>query len=290
MSRLLMWLIFCVSASILAQEPVPTPSQEGDVMLAAVSRDQYMFSGGIGPSKWTGRGTVAVEPLARLTPSGEWKSLPCAAKNAKNCVKFAREYLSKPHTYTVVSGDGQGAMIHAAPATLSECNGYTGTGTYTDGNIAKSAIAASSTDFFADSASPQLLGNAEAKPILKALDAFISERLGSTLYLRFYTMRLGDQDLIVVQRTFADYVGKPEEGSLTLVFAIGTMEHGRLHVLRWKRDVTDEEEQLVGTIRLKSGRDFLITTVSDPESQTFRVYGILDGHLKLVYSGGGSSC
>jgi hypothetical protein len=30
--------------------------------------------------------------------------------------------------------------------------------------------------------------------------------------------------------------------------------------------------------------------VSDPESQTFRAYGIRDGRLRLVYSGGGSSC
>jgi hypothetical protein len=50
------------------------------------------------------------------------------------------------------------------------------------------------------------------------------------------------------------------------------------------------EERVLGTIRLKSGRDFLITVVPDPESQSFRVYGIRDGHLALIYSGGGSSC
>jgi hypothetical protein len=41
---------------------------------------------------------------------------------------------------------------------------------------------------------------------------------------------------------------------------------------------------------MKSGRDFLITTVSDPESQSFRVYGMVSGRLALIYSGGGSSC
>jgi hypothetical protein len=52
----------------------------------------------------------------------------------------------------------------------------------------------------------------------------------------------------------------------------------------------DQDERVLETIRLKSGRDFLVTSVSDPESQFFRVYGIRGGHLVLIYSGGGSSC
>jgi hypothetical protein len=61
-------------------------------------------------------------------------------------------------------------------------------------------------------------------------------------------------------------------------------------VLHWKENTRDEEERLLGTIRLKRGREFLITVVTDPESHSFRVYGIRGGHLQLIYSGGGSSC
>jgi len=43
-------------------------------------------------------------------------------------------------------------------------------------------------------------------------------------------------------------------------------------------------------IHLKSGRDFLITSINDPEGHTFHVYGLRNGKLVLVYSGGGSSC
>jgi hypothetical protein len=49
-------------------------------------------------------------------------------------------------------------------------------------------------------------------------------------------------------------------------------------------------DDVLGTIHMKSGRDFLITTVSDPDSQSFRVYGMVSGRLALIYSGGGSSC
>lgn len=70
---------------------------------------------------------------------------------------------------------------------------------------------------------------------------------------------------------------------------IGTMEDGAFHVSHWN-DSDGEDEQILGSVRLKSGRDFLVTTVSDSESQSFRVYGIRNGNLTLIYSGGGSSC
>jgi len=90
-------------------------------MLAAVSRDQSMLSGGIGSEKLIAKGSAFVEPLARLTLSGEWQSLPCDPNYQSTCPQFEQEYLSKPHTYTVVSADGRGATINAAPTTLSEC-------------------------------------------------------------------------------------------------------------------------------------------------------------------------
>ena len=203
------------------------------------------------------------------------------------CRKFEREYLSKPHVYTVVSADGKGATVHTAPTTLSECYGYQGAGTYSGASIRSSAIAASSADFFADSTSPRLLKREEGAALRKALAALIPKRLDTTERLGIFAMRLEGQDFYVVQRTFID-VATPEQGA-RLVFFIGTVGQGRFHML-YRNHEDDQDERVLETIRLKSGRDFLVTSVSDPESQFFRVYGIRGGHLVLIYSGGGSSC
>lgn len=259
-------------------------------MLAAVSRDESMLVGGIGSGKWTGRGTVVVEPLARLTESGEWKSLPCGVDHLKGCAGFARDYLNKRHSYTVVSADGRNATVDSAPTTLDECYGFNGVGTYAGAPIAKSAIAASVADMFADSPPPKLLDRDEAVPIRKALAPLIPRKLDSIQHLRLFTLRLEGRDVIVVQRVFADFANLPGHESLKLIFAIGAMDQGGFHIIYWKQNTEDEDERILGTVRLRTGRDFLITTVSDPESQSFRVYGIRDGRLALVYSGGGSSC
>ncbi len=258
-------------------------------MLAAVSRDESVLTGGIGPGQRTGRGTVVVEPLARLTFSGKWDGLPCGPGHPKNCPTFAREYLNKPHLYTVVSADGQGAMVHAAPTKLDECNGFRGTGTYSGAVIANSAIAASSTDFFADGPPPQLLDDQGARPVRRALAALVPRRLDSIKNLRVFALRLEGQDMVVVQRTFGQLEPTTENFPLKLTFAVGMMSEGHFRTLHWKQN-TDEDERVLGTIHLKSGRDFLITTVSDPESHSFRVYGIVSSRLVLIYSGGGSSC
>ncbi|HMD77658.1 MAG TPA: hypothetical protein VKG86_09815 [Terracidiphilus sp.] len=290
MSRLWAWLFLGASLIALAQQPVQATSQDADVMLAAVSRNQYMFTGGIGPDKWTGKGTVEVEPLGYITESGEWKALPCSKDWLKTCPKFAREYLSKPHTYTVVSADGQGAMIQSAPTTLSECHFYNGPGTYTGASIANSAIAASSTDLFAEAAPLLLLSGGEARPIRDALSRLVPQKLDSIHRLRIFTLRLEGQELLAVQRSYSDIATAPEGERYEYVFVVGNMDESRFHVLHRKKNTEDEVERILGTIHLKSGRDFLITTVSDPESQWFRVYGIRNGHLTLIYSGGGSSC
>jgi hypothetical protein len=283
------WLLLTVVAS--SQHSVPTPAQDPGVVLAAVSRDARTL--GMGSGKQSAKGAAFIEPLARLTPSGEWQNLPCFADtdgkhylNQNACLEFEREYLRKPHTYSVVSAEGRGATIHAAPSTLNECFGYTGTGTYSGAEIRSSAIAASSIDFFSDSPPPQLLHDAGAMPVLKAFAAVVPGGLDSSLNLKVFSLRIEGQDLVLVQRSYAEPAGK----SLKLIFAIGEVDQSQFHLLRWKQNTGDEDEVMLGTIHLTNGRDFLITTVSDPEGQWFRVYGIRQGKLAMVYSGGGSSC
>ncbi len=258
-------------------------------MLAAVSRDTAKLTGGISGSGWTRPGTVQVEPIARLTQDGKWIALPCSSNNPKPCRQFERDYLSKPHIYTVISADGRGATVHATPTKLDECYGYTGTGTYSGPSIQKFAIAAGSTPFFAESSPPRLLTHAESAAIRKALTVLVPKKLDSTEQLRIFSLRLEGQNLFVVQRAFSD-IADPINDNLKLIFTIGAMRQDRFHVLYWKQDIEDENERVLGAIRLKNGREFLITSITDPESQIFHVYGIRNGRLTLVFSGGGSSC
>jgi hypothetical protein len=289
-NMLCIWLLLGVSVTVMSQQPTSTSPQNVDVMLAAVSRDDSMFVGGIETSKWTGQGIVSVEPLALLTSSGKWMSLPCDASHPAMCRRFEREYLRKPHSYTVISAGGQGTEIHTAPVSLGDCYEYDGMGRYSGSDIEYPAIAASSTGFFADSSPVHLLGDIEAKPILNALAALTPVRLDSVLYLRLFSVQLEGQGLIVVQRAFSDYGDKPNSDSLQQIFAIGAMRHGKFEILQWKQNVMDEEERVLGAIRLKNGREFLITSVNDAEGQWFRVYGISEGKLAIIYKGGGSSC
>ena len=263
-------------------------------MLAAVSRDNSALAGGIGTGSLLASGIVNVEPMVWLTSSGEWKSIDCDASNQKGCNKFEKSYLSKTRTYTVISADGRGATVKAAPTNLSECFNYTGSGTYSGVPIGSTAIAASSTEMFTAGSSAKRLTAQDAEPVLKGLTTLVPSKLDSTKELRIYSLRLEGQDFFIIQRDFQGYASKPgydpQKDNLKLIFAIGSMAQGHFHLLYWKKDVEDENELVLGTIHLKGGRDFLVTSVSDPESQIFHIYGMKDGRLTLVYSGGGSSC
>ena len=295
MSRL--WsitLIGVIAMALVGQQPMPRSSPATEIMIAAVSRDEYMLRGENFSRRWTREGTVAVEPLARLTPSGGWSGLPCSrhtldtADGPKKCIAFEHQYLSKPHVYTVISADGNGAAVQGTPTVLDECYGYIGTGTYSGAAIRRFAIAANSAKFFAESLPAHPLSQRESVAEYKALKGLVPKRLDTTEKLRLFAVRLEGHKMIVIQRAYAD-TGN-DNGQYKLVFAIGTLDGGKFHILHWKHNTGDEEERILGTIALKNGRQFLVTTVNDPEEQWFRVYGIRAGHLALAYTGGGSSC
>ena len=266
-----------------------------EIMLTAVSRDESMLHGGIFSSKWTGSGRVTVEPLAYLTSSGEWSGMPCSSGSGKGCRKFEREYLNKRHIYTVVSADGKGGVIRANPTTLDDCFGYTCTGIYSGAVINNSAIASSSAEPFSDSTALRPLRKEESVAVRNALAALVPKRLDSTKELRLFALQLAGKDMFVVQRAFQDTVAGRPSSDITvprreIIFLIGILEKGRFRVLHTKGKYTDEDERLLGLIHLKGGRDFLVTVVHNPESHSFHIYGLRDGHLALIYSGGGSSC
>lgn len=286
MKRILILLLLAIWPSIVGgADPAPTR-----IMVAGVSRDDNMFKGGIGSSKWTGSGTVAIEVIASVTQDGVWQKLPCDYPDRAKCRRFAREYLARTHSYTVVSSDGRGAHVTAAPVSLSECYGYDGVARYSGAAIIKSAIAADSVDAFADASAPTALTWKREPLVWKAVKAMVPRQIDSVSHLRVFALRLEGKPLIVVQRSFADYASDSESDRLGLIFDIGQMDERGLTLLHKKANTEDEDERILGTIQMKNGREFLITAVSDPESQFFRVYGIRDGKLKIIFSGGGSSC
>jgi hypothetical protein len=287
-ARLRTGFVLAVFATAWGQQP-PAGNATTDVMLAAVSRDLSVLRGGIGPSQMSKPGTVDVEPVARVTTSGEWRPIPCKFGTGEGCEKFARAYLSKRHTYTVISTDGTGATIHAAPVTLSECYGYNGSGTYTGARIAKSAIAAGSTEFFDAVAPLRLVSGSEALSIRKALRALGPKRLDTVDGLKIIHWQPEGSDLLIVQRAYSDFAD-PNDFHGKFIFSIGHVEQGHFTALHWKQNTDDEQEQVLGTIRMKNGKEFLITSVTDPESQSFRIYGVREGRVVLVFEGGGSSC
>jgi hypothetical protein len=179
--------------------------------------------------------------------------------------------------------------VYSAPTGLTGCYGFNGLGHYTGTEIKSSAIAASSASIFAEGLGPQRLYDEKAGAIRRALAALIPGKLDSVKHLRLFSLKLERQDIVVVQRSMADLAGTKRLQPSKLVFMVGTMEDGAFHGLHWN-DSDGEDEQILGSVRLKSGRDFLVTTVSDSESQSFRVYEIRNGNLTLIYSGGGSSC
>jgi hypothetical protein len=271
-------------------------SEATDVMVVGVAHDASVMGGGISSSNFEAPGKAGVQPIAWLSPSGGWKKILCDESHSSECKDFDREYLSRPHTYTVVSADGKGAIVHIEKMALDdECFGIGGQGTFSGVPIRYAAVAAESTNLFATGDAARRLAEQEAEPVRKALAAAIGIKLDSTKELRVYSIEMEGQSLFVIQRAFQDFASKPNykpNGSpnFDLIFAIGTMNDGRFHLLHWKENTVDDNEQILGLIHLKNGRDFLVNTTSDPEGDSFRIYGIRNGILALIFEGGGGSC
>lgn len=288
----LVGLIVGVSVMAFPQRAARAQHKSADLVVVAVSRDDSALTGGIsccGPT--TKPGTLIEKPVARLSLSGNWSELTgCNSENSATCGAFQRDFLSKPHIYRVVSDDGYGALVHVAPTTLSECYNYSEEGVYSGAAIENAAIAASSEEPFTSSAPPRALRDLDTKPILDAVASRIPGGLESRQFFKFYSLQLEGRKFVVVQRALEDFGNKPGVDSLKLVFAIGIVRGGHLKVLLAKHNAGDEDESVLGTIRLKSGREFLVTSMHDSEEQWFRVYGIINDKLAIVYTGGLSDC
>jgi hypothetical protein len=174
-----------------------------------------------------------------------------------------------------------------------DCFGYGGVGTSSGVSTADTAIASSSTEPFTDGEPARHMSGEVAEKIRRSLAALVPAKLDSLNHLRFYSLRFEGKELIVVQRAYKDCApasGRDPQEAMSLIFAIGTMQEGRFHLLFWKKNTEDEDERILGVVHLISGRDFLVNTVSDPESQFFRISGKRNDELTLIFSGGGGGC
>jgi hypothetical protein len=302
-----------VSVMAWAQQPGGRSDHGGDVMVVAVARDTNLSASGTTSGELLKKGKVEVSPLAWLAPTGDWRAIDCDNDHPDACLKFDREYLKKPHTYSVISADGRGATVRVETMKLTpqddpdSCFGYGGDGAYSGASISEATIAASSADFFTAGPLPKRLSEEEAEPVRKALAASYREKLEeavwvdwrtggarfeSTLGLTVSSIRIDGEEFFIVKRDSEEEQTdlNSRKYELEPLFAVGRMDQGRFDLLYWQKVDGDENERLLGVIYLKNGRDYIVDTVSDQEGSWFRVYGIQNGKVTLVFEGGGGGC
>jgi hypothetical protein len=277
-----------MSAAILAaKQPAPASDpSEPQVMVVEVRQPTRLH------------GSVYVTPLAWLSASGNWNAIQCDEEHPKECERFGRDYLSKPHSYTIVSADGKGAQVqveHMSFNSPEDCFSYDGEGTLSGAAIRFAGVGASSDDIFRSGPPARRLSGAGTEQVLNAYEAVAGDTLDSPKELHVYSVEIEGRQFFVIQRAFEDYSEKPEYKTENLadlypILTIGTMQGGKFRMLIWKEKGSDEQEEIIGLIHLKNGRDFLIDSVTDPETFSYRIYGIRNGKLALVFKGGGGGC
>jgi hypothetical protein len=287
MNGLLWGVLWMSAATLTAQQPNQAGSQpEPKVMVAEVNQPARLH------------GNVYVHPLAWLSADGNWNAIQCDYDHPKECQRFGRDYLSKPHSYTIVSADGLGAQVHVEHMSLNspeDCFSYGGEGTISGAAIRFAGVGASSEEIFRPGPPARRVPGAEADKVRNAYAAVAGDTLDSPKELRVYSIEIEGRQLFVIQRAFEDYSEKPEykhgnSGSSYPILTIGTMKDGKFRMLIWKEKDSDEQEEIIGLVHLKNSRDFLIDGVTDPETYSYRIYGIRDGKLALVFKGGGGGC
>ena len=292
----LAWALF-PSAMGFAAPRGQAGMQSPGIMLAAVSRDDAVLSGGISTGIRTPDGIADVEPIAWLTPSGAWQDLPCnyhwlTDADISRCRQFASAYLSQSHQYAVVSADGYGATIHAPPSSLNDCYAFAARGVYSGPSILRTTLAASDPAAFLSSPPLKPVEGIAYTQVLTAFAAASPVHLNTLAGIRLYQVHWGGRSLIVVERYFTDFASASPSvvPDVKLVFAIGQIVQRRFHILFWKDNTEDENEQVLGTLLLRTGQQFLVTSINSPEAQFFRIYAMQNGSIRMVFSGGGSSC
>lgn len=293
---LLVCSVFAAQNGFAAPQAKPAVVH-GAVMLTAVSRDASVLSGGISTGIRSPQGIANLEQIAWLTPSGTWQDLPCnyhwvTSADIARCRDFAASYLGLSHTYTIVSADGYGATVQSSPARLDRCFSFASRGVYSGHPLERTALAASNPKAFAPGQPLTPLGGDEYQQVLQAFAAASPVHLNTLAGIRLYRLQWSGHTLIVVERSFTDFSSSNPSvvPNVKLIFAVGQMAKRHFQMLFWKHNTADANEQVLGSVLLKNGKEFLVTSVNSPQAQFFRIYAMRNGAIHMVFSGGGSSC
>lgn len=283
-------LCFAIRLPAFSQShPVPK-TDEPIARLLAVAKDWAPIAGNVGGWPTASSPRVPVEFLAVVTVSGSWfdPTRMCAYDNASGCNDFLREYVNQSTDYTVITEPGWGISVHVSRVPkIGDCYGFSSEGLLSASEIGETAIASDVPGFFAVAPAWEVASPSQINIARKGLLRLGAQKIKSFDSVKVLAIRLEGNLYYVAERHSE---GDQERG---IVFAIGKISHGQFELLRWNPnggEDGDTVESVLGVIRLKSGREFLITTESDPEGQRFYAYGIKDGRLQIVFQGGGSSC
>jgi hypothetical protein len=268
----------------VAQTVSPKTAQPQSTVIVALTRWKGLFGGGLMDDEYPTlpAGQLDMQVIGRLTPSGEWKKMPRNTDNPKLMAGF-KNYIAHTHTYTVVSAENHGEQIHSKPARWGECEDYSMDGVYVGQEFSKTAIAADAGDALVATPPLHRLTGKEVLAAQTALKALPKHKLHHVQRLELFSVVIGDRSFLILARGYQP--GHPDYDQYTALFAIGELINGAFHSVIWDNAKNnDEQEYPVGVIQDKAGHIYLIDTVTTPETQYFRVYGLRDGKLVVVFN------
>ena len=294
MNRLCIAALLTIPLGLLPQATPPGKSSasihEKQATLLAVVKDWAFEAGYTGGWPSATPSHVPVELLAVVTASGNWidPTLRCREEDNAGCKEFLEQYLNRAKDYTVLTLPGRGSTVHVEPVDkLDDCYDFWSTGTLSSGNTGDAAIASDHLALFDTSPAWQNASRSEIAIVRAGLLGLGPKKVKEFDGVQVRKIQIEGQMYFVAERHSTTH------RRYGIVFSIGRIEQGRFDLVRWNDEGGedgDTVESALGVIRLKNGREFLITTESDPEGQTFYAYGIRNGHLQIVFQGGGSSC
>jgi hypothetical protein len=235
------------------------------------------------------KGKVLIGIAAILQPNGQLSDPRCSSDSQVNCKLIVRNFLSRPRTYTDISGEPS-LQVTSIPDRLGECYETTAQGRV-QGAEAPTAVVTSKPALF-DPAQPKLtINDQELVKIKASVVQSVREKLADLLIptiARIEKFRLtnnGDVYLVAEgrkddTRNYSMFFGVWREFGDTLTLVASNIETG-----------FQEPENFIGTIRLKhSESDLIVTLYSHSEGYEFHVYGLQKGEFKRIYVGGGADC
>jgi hypothetical protein len=282
----------CLTAGAQAQIPAaPAPSSKEPIArLLAVSSNWEALAGNVGAWPDAKAPRIPVEFIAVISASGHWSDPTklCDELRGNQCGLFLRKYVNYSPSYSVITEPGWGTSIAVSPVPkVDECFEFTSEGLPESYQFGQTAVAADAPDLFTqtlpfEDASPAEIAVIRARPL-----ALGPAKVKSFKGVMVRKLQLEGSALYIAQR---HYSMGTESG---IVFAIGSIVRGRFELLRWNPlggEDGDTVESALGVIRLKSGKEFLLTVEHDPEGHVYYAYGLKNGRLAIVFKGGGSSC